>query len=350
VRLLWGSPLLEAVVTIFSTFAGVDVSKHFLDVSAFPSPDGARKSKPGAVRFENSPEGLLKLLDWHKALPGPVMTVCESTGGFENLLITTLLAQDKPVARINPARARDFAKAMGIVAKTDAIDAHCIARFAQAQPPEPLSAPEADNVRLRALMDRRDAIIKHRVAETNRLAQTHDTEARASVHRVVEFLNDEQHSLDTQIDKIIEQSQQLAEKARRLKTIPGIGPQVAKAIISYLPEIGQIGNKELTALAGVVPYNQDSGTKKGKRFCQQGRAEVRKCLYMAAMAAVRYNPAIQVFHKRLTEKGKVGKVRIVACMRKLLCYANAMMRHEQDWSTEHALQALAPDTTAAPVC
>lgn len=326
-------------MTIFAFFVGVDVSKNHLDVSLFdPASDPHARpksaSKPAARRFSNTPEGCDLLLAWLHSLPAPALTVCESTGGFEQRLIFACLAANKPIARVNPALARSFAKGLGLLAKTDSIDAYALARFAHTNRPEPLRAPDAGVVKLRALMDRREVVICTRTAEQNRLLQSLDPFAKASVERAISFLIQEEAYLDAEIKQTIDANPTLKALIKRLKTIKGVGDQAARAIASYLPEIGAVTNKQLTALAGVVPYNQDSGNKSGKRFCQQGRAEVRKCLYMAALSASRFNPQIKIFYERLIEAGKPAKVALVACMRKLLCCANAMIRHQRDWSAD----------------
>lgn len=303
-------------------YVGIDVSKDWLDVSF-----GLERLE----RFANDVAGHDALVNQLNAVMAVELIVLEATGGMEFEVACALQAAGFAVAVINPRQARDFAKAMGMLAKTDRVDARMLAQFAEvlARHPERerLVKPLADEARqtLTALVTRRRQILDMLTAERNRLGVSRAT-ARKSIKEVIEVLKRQLDVLDHQLERHIKTHE--APTAELLRSVKGAGPVLTATLIGLLPELGKLSRRRISALVGVAPLANDSGHFKGKRQCWGGRAPVRNTLYMATLAAIRYNPVIQAFHQRLIAQGKPKKVAIVACMRKFLIILNAMVRDQ----------------------
>lgn len=309
---------------------GVDVSKAWLDVAI------GRERLERVANEVAGHDNLIKVLS-----EGPVdMIVLEATGGMEFEAACALEAAGFAVAVVNPRQARDFAKAMGLLAKTDAVDARMLAQFAEvlARHPErdryvkPL--PAAAQRMLCALVTRRRQVLEMLTAERHRLSLSH-VAARASIEEVIALLKRQLDTMDGELEG--ELAAHHAAAAELLRSTKGVGPVLTATLLSSLPELGRLPRRQISALVGVAPLACDSGTYRGKRACWGGRAEVRHTLYMATLSAIRYNPAIHQFHERLLQQGKLPKVAIVACMRKLLTILNAMVRDNKPFDlTLHA--------------
>jgi transposase len=270
------------------------------------------------------------------AMAGASLVVLEATGGLEAVLAAELAAAGVPVAVVNPRQVRDFARAMGKLAKTDALDAAVLARFAAAVRPAPRPLPDAAAVDLRALVARRRQLVEMLTAERNRLRAA---PARLRPETHVRFLRAALDDLDRDLGAAVRASPLWREAEDLLRSVPGIGPVVSATLLAELPELGTLGPKQLAALVGVAPLNRDSGARRGTRSVWGGRAGVRAALYMAALVGVRHNPPLRAFHARLRAAGKPPKVALIACMRKLLTTLNALLRHRTTWHTPPARAA-----------
>lgn len=301
---------------------GIDISKSHLDI-AFGGQD-----KKG-LRLKYDEDGVAELVRRCKAL-GPKLIVLESTGGLEKDVMVALLDAALPVARIQPQRIRYFAKSLGILAKTDALDASVLAKFGEAIQPEPTPLPTKEQQRLTSLLARRAQLVEMRTAEQNRLS-TMPVEMRTYIQKHLDFLQVEIARIETEIDDLINNTPDMKSKQAILKSAPGVGPITASLLIARLPELGRLNRKQIAALVGVAPFNQDSGRKKGKRAVYGGRKDVRTMLYMATLSAIRFNPVIHQFYQRLVDAGKPRKVALVAAMRKLLVILNAMVAANEPW-------------------
>ncbi len=304
-----------------SLWIGIDVSKAHLDVCMRPS--GERK------QVANNNEGITGLVEWIQPQQ-PSLIVLEATGGYEMAVTAGLVSAGLPVAVINPRQARDFAKSIGKLAKTDKIDAAMLARFADAIRPEPRSLPDEQTQVLQATLVRRRQLIDMLVAEKSRLPLTYAT-LKARVKEHITWLEDELAQIDQELRQQLEASPVWREKEDLLRSFKGVGPVTSTTLLADLPELGQLNRKKIAALVGVAPFNCDSGKMKGKRMIWGGRACVRNALYMAAISASRFNPVIKHFYDRLIKAGKLHKVAIVACMRKMLTILNAMIRSGKPW-------------------
>lgn len=305
--------------SVVGMVVGVDVSKNTLDVAAA----GEYWS------VTNDLVGIGYLVERLKPFQLSLVVI-ESTGGLERGVLAELSAAGIPVALVNPGRVREFAKSIGLLGKTDKIDAHLLVRFGEAVKPEPTRLPSAEEQQLSAWMTRRRQVIDLLTIEKNHLASTHPT-TRTSVEKVISMLQAELDDLDHQIDDFIDQNPAFRQKEDILRSVPGVGSITAAVLLSDLPELGSMDRKKIAALVGVAPFNNDSGRHRGKRRIKGGRSSVRKILYMAALSATRFNPVIATFYHRLIDDGKEFKVAIVACMRKLLTFLNAMIRDRQVW-------------------
>ena len=305
----------------YDTFVGIDVSKDALDVHGLP--DGS------PIRFDNTAAGRAKLLS---LLPpaGACLSVVEATGGYERDLVAEAVTTGHHIAVVNPRQVRDFAKALGLLAKTDQIDAAVIARFAQTTLPVPQGYDERQE-HLRELIVRRRQLLDHRTAEKNRCEMGHSPLVRKSILKLIETLNKDVKRIEKAILQLVESNDDWRGRFKRLKSVPGVGAQTAATLMAELPELGRLNRQQVAALVGVAPFNRDSGQFQGRRTIWGGRGSVRNVLYMAALSAKKHNPVIQAFAARLLSKGKPPKLVLTACMRKLLVILNAMLRSGEDW-------------------
>lgn len=308
-----------------SVFIGIDVSSRTLEV--------ASSAQAQTWQVANDASGIEQLLAQASAL-APALVVLEATGGYEFEAAFALQAAGLAVAVVNPRTARDFARAMGALAKTDALDARMLASFARVlhEHPErerfvkPLA--DAQLQQLQALVLRRRQLVQMMIAERQRLRLTHAA-ARPSIERVIEFLKRELGDSEAEVAAHVQRHH--AELAQALLSVPGIGATSVAVLLAELPELGKLDRRRIAALVGVAPLNRDSGQMRGQRCIWGGRADVRRALYMATLVAVRYNPVLKVCYERLLAAGKRKKVALVACMRKLLTMLNAIAKHGSMW-------------------
>jgi transposase len=304
------------------TFIGIDVSKDRLDVHVRPSDEAFMVTRDGG--------GLAALVERLGALD-PRLVVLEATGGFELTVAAALAAGGTPLVVVNPRQIRDFARATGQLAKTDALDAKVIARFAEQVRPEPRPVPDAQARALGELVARRRQIIEMMTAERNRRGQLTSRRLVKGVERVLAALQKELSEIEREIGDGIRGTPAWRERDELLRSVPGIGNVVARTLIADLPELGHLDRKQIAALVGVAPLNRDSGAMRGKRTTWGGRAKVRSALYMAALVASRHNSVLAAFYQRLVSAGKAKKLAITAVMRKLLTILNAMIRDSTPW-------------------
>lgn len=311
-----------------SIFVGIDVSKAHLDIALRPS--GER------IQVPNTDEGIARLVA-RLAAERPTLIVLEATGGYQAAVVTSLGLAKLATAVVNPRQARDFAKAVGRLAKTDAMDAEILAHFAEAIRPEPKPLLDEETIALEALVARRRQVVEMITAESNRLAQSHKS-LRPSIKSHINFLRRELQDINRDMDEALRNSPLWREHDDLLRSVPGVGRVMVTTLLAELPELGRLDRKRIAALVGVAPLNRDSGTFRGKRSIWGGRAPVRGVLYMAALVATRHNPTIRSFYQRLCAAGKAKKVALTACMRKLLTMLNAMMKTRSSWRAlpEHA--------------
>jgi transposase len=316
-------------------FVGIDVSKARLDVAVFSL--GAVAVSDLQRTYDNDPQGIRDLAR-SLAAKGPALVVLEATGGYEFDAACALAEAQLPVAIVNPRLVRDFAKSTGQLAKTDALDAAVLARFACSIQPPVRALPGPELRELRALLDRREQLMGMRQMELNRLPMT-TAAMQKSIRKLVRHLDQQLEALQIELDDQIRRTPLWQERVQLLQTARGVGPGLACALTAYLPELGTLSGKQVAALVGVAPFNCDSGQWRGQRRIFGGRAPLRKVLYMAAMSAMQHNDRIREFAQRLRAKGKPGKVLVVACMRKLLVILNAMV------ATNTPYQPAMPDAT-----
>lgn len=304
-----------------SVFIGIDVSKNQLDVAV----------RPHQVFFSvtNDDAGIQELVqriaEWK-----PASIVLEATGGYENMVALTLGAAGLPISVINPRQARDFAKALGRLAKTDKIDAACLAHFAQLLDPSPLPLPTAEQEKLSSLTTRRRQLVEMITMEKNRREHA-PPQILSHIQRHITWLQAELKQLERQINDFIKKTPMWQEKLKILKSVPGIGVVTSSILLAELPELGVLDNKKLASLVGVAPFNHDSGKFKGRRRIKGGRKVVREKLYMATLVATRWNPVISEYYQRLLQAGKAKKVALVACLHKLLNIINTMLKKNSMW-------------------
>jgi transposase len=315
---------------------GIDVSKAWLDVAI--GSRGAIERVPNTVSEQTALAVRWQLLDEDER---PELVVLEATGGYERGIVEALEAAHLAVAVVNPRLARAFAQAIGRLAKTDRIDAQVLAQYGEAVGPEPRPRPDAAAQEAQSLVARRRQLVEMLTMEKNRL-QHLPARTQPSVRRHLEFLEAELAEIERQLADEIASNPNWQEVHRRLTTVKGIGPVTATLLILELPELGTLDRKEIAALVGVAPFNRDSGKLRGTRSCWGGRATVRAGLYFPTLAAIRSNPPIRAFYARLLAAGKLPKVAIVACMRRLITILNVMLRDGTDWvpdRTEVAAEA-----------
>jgi transposase len=260
----------------------------------------------------------------------PVRIVVEATGGYEAEVVNALAGEGLPVVVMNPRKVRDFAKAMGALAKTDKIDALVLARFAQALKPQVRPLPNAEQRQLQALIVRRRQIVGMMVMEQTRLKQSPEA-LRPDISEHIRWLQGRLDHLNKELQILIQRSPLWRETDQILQSVPGVGPALASALLAELPELGRLGRKPIAALVGLAPFNRDSGSFRGRRAIWGGRSHVRSVLYMSALVAARHNPVIRAFYQRLRKAGKAAKVALTACMHKLLTILNAMVKNRTPW-------------------
>jgi transposase len=315
-------------------FVGIDVAKGELVIAASPT---AERWTVG-----NDERGVRTLVDRLRGA-APTLIVLEATGGYELLCVAALAAAELPVVVVNPRQVRDFARATGQLAKTDRLDADLLAQFAEKVRPAVRPLPTLDAQELDALLTRRRQLLEMLGAERNRLGQVFGAAkrpVRKSLKTHIAFLERELRIAESDLDAAVRGSPLWREQEDLLRSAPGIGPVVSRTLLADLPELGRLSRREIAKLVGIAPLSRDSGTLRGRRFVQGGRAPVRAVLYMAALVATRRNPVIRAFYMRLVAAGKPKKLALVACMRKLLTILNVMMRTKTRWTSEYTAPVL----------
>jgi len=300
-------------------FIGIDVSKESLDV-AFSSSSSCK-----GWRVSNDLQGIRSLCERLKTF-SPFLIALEATGGYQTLVVSELAACGYPVTVVNPRHIRDFAKACGILAKTDAIDSRIIATFAERMRPEVRPLKDRNLQEMEAFITRRRQMVDMLTAEKNRLGSAPKWAAKG-IERHVQWLQKDIKKLEKRITAVIEQSPICRMKSQVLQEVVGVGPALCSTLLAELPELGKVSGKKIASLAGVAPFNRDSGKFTGKRTIWGGRRHVRSVLYMFILSAIKFNPLIKEFYQRLTNRGKPFKVAATACMRKLLVILNAITRN-----------------------
>ncbi len=307
-------------------FVGIDVSQDRLDLAVRPT---------GETRqVVYNPAGTEAMTEYLKEL-GPQLVVVEATGGLEMAVAAEMAAAGLPVVVANPRKVRAFARATGRLAKTDALDAQALAHYGETLRPQPRALPDAATRELKALVVRRRQLVEMITAERNRLRMA-TRRVRPRVQEHINWLKENLAELDQDLDDTIRSSPIWKDQDRLLRSVPGVGPVLSLTLLSGLPELGALNRGEIAALVGVAPFNQDSGSFRGKRRVWGGRSSIRAALYMAALVATRCNPAIKDFYLRLCNAGKPKKVALTACMRKLLTILNAMVRDNRPWTPTEA--------------
>lgn len=304
--------------------AGIDVGKGELDVSL----NGDRPQ-----RFANTAAGIAELVDWLQS-QGAVLAVCEATGGYELALVAGLRQGAVPVHIAHPNQVRAFALACGHQAKTDGLDAVVLSRYGELFQPSPTLAQDADRGQLQDLLRRREQLVGQRTQEKNRLSRARNSRAQDSIRRHLEWLDNEIAALDQEYQELLGQNVELAPLAELYRSVPGVGVQTAAALIAWLPELGQCDGKALASLCGVAPWSRDSGQKRGYRATRGGRRPVRRVLYLASLTAIRTADGFGSCYRQLRQRGKPGKVALVAVMRKLLLQLNAVARRGTPWTPQ----------------
>jgi transposase len=311
------------------TWIGIDVAKDSLDVA------GSAAEKSHRLQVANSPEGF-KLLMGQLPPAAQVRVVMEATGGYERRLVAALLEAGYSVAVVNPRQVRDFAKALGILAKTDRIDADVLARFGELVQPRLLEEHPARRAELTQLVTRRRQLIDLRTMESNRQPHVTVRAAQQSIRRMLKTLDSQIDQIEAEIARLLQSDDDWRAKIELLSTTPGVGNVTSATLVAEVPELGRLNRQTISALVGLAPFNDDSGRHFGTRRIRGGRQTVRQTLYMAALASRRCNPVIRAFAQRLAAQGKKPKVIITACMRKLLVILNAMLKHQTPWKDLYA--------------
>lgn len=309
---------------------GVDVSKDALDVAIRPSGVTSRRT--------NDQDGVAALVQSLTAHPG-ALVVIEATGGYEHAVAASLATAGFQVAIVNPRQVREFGRATGRLAKTDAIDADLLALFGERIRPAVRPLPDEDTQALHAVITRRRQIVEMLVAEKNRLALARAKTVRRSVQLHIAWLEKQLTNVDDDMSDMVKRSPLWRAKDDLLQTVPGIGKTVSRSMLGLLPELGTLSNKQISSLVGLAPFAHDSGRHRGRRAISGGRGNVRALLYMAALASLRWNPAINAFYRRLRAAGKPHRVAITAAMRKLLITLNAMVKSSTPWHPQASAMA-----------
>ena len=308
-------------------FVGLDISKDAVDVHVQPT---------GECFVAGTDEAALATVVQRVQAMAPTLVVLEATGGYEIPVAAALATAGLPVAVVNPRQIRDFARATGHLAKTDALDARVIARFAEAVQPAVRPLPTAQAQLLSDLVARRRQVVDRLGAELNRHRQARAAQLQHRIAGHVAWLRQALGELDRDIAQLIRSSPVWRAQETRLTSLPGIGDVTAQALIADLPELGQLDRRRIAALVGLAPFNRDSGQWRGRRMIGGGRPAVRRALYMATIVAIQYNPAIAAGYQRLVSGGRPKKVALVAAMRKLLTTLNAMLRDQRPWEARIA--------------
>ncbi len=301
---------------------GIDVSKNSFDV--FIHETSVHK------KFEMHKEHIRKALTWIRKQK-PVLIVLEATGGYERTLVAEMATVKLPIVISNPRLIRDFAKATGKLAKTDAIDAAVIAHYAATIKPKRRPLLSEQEQKLSALTTRRRQLVDVRAVEKNHREHSHLPEIKASVESIIQKLTAEIEHIEAMITDIISSDPDMSNKINQITSVPGIGKVTAAVLIADLPELGTLNRKQIASLVGVAPINRDSGQLRGKRMTGSGRKNVRTALFMAMLAAVQFNPKLKAFYKHLVDQGKSKMVAIVAAMRKLIVILNSMLKNNEAW-------------------
>jgi len=313
-----------------AVYVGVDVAKHILDLAVTNSKE--------TKQFNNDHKGITSAVSYIAGLK-PVKVILEATGKYEIPFAAELQANRLPVVIVNPRQVRDFARATGVLAKTDRIDARILALFGLQVQPEIRLLPDQKAREMSSLLARRRQLIEMHTAEHNRFIQADDSISQGiEIH--IKWLEEAISAINNDLDRQIRSSPSWCEKDNLLKSVPGVGKVVSTTLLIELPELGILNRRKIAALVGVAPLNRDSGTLRGKRTVWGGRAKLRAVLYMAALVGVRRNPVIAAFYQRLLNAGKAKKVALVACMRKLLTILNAMIRSKTFWSSDNIIQCV----------
>jgi transposase len=307
------------MATSSETYVGIDVSKDKLDSAVL----GEKQT----WQVENTKEGIQKVVDQMQTIC-PELIVVEATGGYQRAVVEALFHAGLSLAVVNPARVRHFARASGLLAKTDKLDAFVLAAYGKTMQPRRYAGKTEAEKQLSALLVRRKQLEEMLKAEQNRL-RTISFHLRASVERSIAFLKEEKTRLDEQIQEFLKEQKGWQEQSEILGSAPGVGPVTTATLLAQLPELGKMDRKKIAALVGVAPMNYDSGKKRGYRKTKGGRSDVRSVLYMSTLVATRYNPLIQTQYQQMLKRGKLKKVALTACMRKFLTFLNAMMRDQQ---------------------
>lgn len=302
-------------------YVGIDVGKQWLD---FAVAGGSE-----IIRFGNHKDGIEAMVTQMDFLQ-PTLIVIEASGGYENALADALRLKAHQTSIVNPTRVRALAKARGLLAKTDEIDAGNIATYAEMIQPEPKAQQDDLDLSIRALIIRREQLVEIRCAEGNRLGTCHEN-TKADIREHLDWLERQIGIIEKEIKQLVKSSDEWTKQTELLETMPGVGFVTAVTMTANMPELGELNRQKIAALAGLAPYNRDSGKKRGKRRIFGGRQSVRRVLYMAALSAIKYNPVIKEFYERLIEKGKPFKVAITACMRKMITILNVIVKHQTAW-------------------
>jgi transposase len=308
-----------------TTFVGIDVAKNELAVHILPSNQ--------QLTVPNSKEGIKELVKLFKK-NNPEQVVLEATGGLERQLLTNLVANGITAIAVNPRQARDLAKGLGELAKTDAVDARILARFAQLQCLPTRPVPTKETQEMNDLVARKEQLIQMRTMEANRLHVARQKPIKKSIEKIIETFDKQIADIDARIEQMIETNPDWSEKDKILQSVPGVGAKTSQVFISALPELGTLNRQEIAALVGVAPFCKDSGKKSGERHIKGGRANVRSALYMATFSAIQWNKTFKAFFDRLMAAGKKYKVALIAAMRKLITVLNVMVKTKSYWKEQ----------------
>src|SRR5262245_34614936 len=305
-------------------YVGIDVSAERLQVAVWPA------EQRQSVVYDHT--GVAELVGFLQPLK-PSRIVVEATGTLEIPVVAALAAAELPVVVINPRQIRDFARALGVLAKTDRIDARVLARFAESVQPPPHLLPSEQQQAMQELVSRQRQRVEIRGAESNRLRRTRTKAVRHNLQIHLSWLDKQIQQIDRQIRQLITESPLWRQKDQLLQSVPGVGPKLSSVLVAHLPELGRLNRREIASLVGLAPFNHDSGQWRGKRFMGGGRSKVRCTLYMSSLVAAYHNPVIRALRCRLQSSGKPFKVVLTACMRKLLTILNAMVKNGTPWNS-----------------